>query len=68
MNIFTKDERTVKRHDVNFIFGQVRAVLSDKGIQGVNVNRAPDHDGQLYTTQEASTIIDRMVIDSIFGY
>lgn len=64
--IFTTKEKTVRKHNVNFIMGQVRAVLKEKRVEGICVNCAPDDYGQLYTTEEASVLIDRIVDDSLF--
>lgn len=64
--IFTTKEKTVNRHDVNFIVGQVRAVLKDKRVDGICLNKLPVDHGQLYTTELASVIIDQIVDDSLY--
>jgi hypothetical protein len=64
--IYTKKERTLERHDVNFIIAQARAVLDQKRIPGLCSNNCPRDYGQLYTTQRASEIIDSIVADSIY--
>jgi hypothetical protein len=64
--LFTRKEKTVRKHNVNFIMGQVRAVLNEKRVQGICVNCAPDDHGQLYTTEEASVMINAIVDDSLF--
>jgi predicted xylose isomerase-like sugar epimerase len=66
MNIFTNVEKTVKRHNVNFIVKQARDVLNSKNIAGLCTNQLPLDYGQLYTTEEASKIIDKVVGDSLF--
>jgi hypothetical protein len=64
--LFTHKEKTEKRHDVNFIMGQVRAVISDKKVQGLCMNKIPADNGQLYTTERASAIIAEVVDDSLY--
>ena len=66
MNIFTNVEKTVKRHNVNFIVKQARDVLNSKNIAGLCTNQLPRDYGQHYTTEEASKIIDEVVGDSLF--
>ena len=66
MNIFTNVEKTIKRHNVNFIVKQARDVLNSKNIAGLCTNQLPLDYGQLYTTEEASKIIDKVVGDSLF--
>ena len=61
-----KKEKTVKRHNVNFIVAQARSVLNDMNVQGLCTNKVPYDHGQLYTTQEASDIIASVVDDSLF--
>ena len=63
---FTFTEKSVKRHDVNFIMAQARSVLNDMNVQGLCTNKVPHDHGQLYTTQEASDIIASVVDDSVF--
>lgn len=64
--IFTTKEKTVRKHNVNFIMGQVSAVLNEKKVKGICVNRAPEDHGQLYTTEHASVIIEQIVDDSLY--
>ena len=64
--IFTTKEKTIRKHNVNFIMGQVRAVLNEKKVKGICVNRAPEDHGQLYTTEHASAIIEQIVDDSLY--
>ena len=66
MNIFTNVEKTIKRHNVNFIVKQALDVLNSKNIAGLCTNQLPLDYGQLYTTEEASKIIDEVVGDSLF--
>ena len=63
---FTFKEQTVRRHPVSFLVQQVKAVLDLKRIKGICMNKMPDDSGQLYTTAEASRIIDDVVWDSVY--
>lgn len=63
---FTHRESTLRRHNVNFLMQQVKAVLELKRVKGVCMNKMPIDNGQLYTTREASRIIDDVVWDSVY--
>jgi hypothetical protein len=63
---YTFKEKTVRRHNVGFIHKQVRAVLDLKNIKGMCMNKMPADHGQLYTTEQASRIINDVVQDSIY--
>lgn len=64
--IFTTKEKTEKRHDVNFIVGQARAVIADKRVKGLCMNDVPVDNGQLYTTEHASALIAAIVDASLY--
>ena len=64
--VFTHTEQTVRRHNVGFIAKQVKDVLDLKRIKGICMNKMPRDEGQLYTTREASKIIDDIVWDSVY--
>lgn len=66
MSIFTFKEKTLKRHDVNFIATQIRSVLNERRIRQMCTNKLPYDSGQLYTTEQASRIIDSVVWDSVY--
>lgn len=63
---YTDKEVFVQRHDVAFIIKQARDVLKSKRIESVCTNQLPVDYGQLYTTEEASQIIDGIVSDSVY--
>lgn len=72
---YTKQELTVKKHTLNFVLKQVNDVLSSKtpGNKpvGVCVNAIkPHHEypSHLFTTQEASELIETLVFDSFYHY
>lgn len=62
--MFTFEEKTIKRHNVNFIAKQAKDVLELKGTMQMCINELPTDYGQLYTTVEASGIINNVVFDS----
>ena len=64
--IFTTKEKTEKRHDINFIVGQARAVIADKRVQGLCMNDVPVDNGRLYTTEHASALIAAIVDASLY--
>ena len=65
---YTKEEMTVKKCDVEFMFKQARAVLIDKyNYHGpILVTEMPRGD-QLYTVERASFIIEQLIVDTILN-
>lgn len=63
---YTYDEINVLRHDVGFIAKQVKSVLANKRVRSICLSQLPDDNGQLYTTEQASRIIDSVVNDSLY--
>ena len=66
MSIFTYSERTVKKHNADFIYKQVEAILAKRGIEKICVNKLPSDNTELFTTEKASEIIDSIVWDSVY--
>lgn len=72
---YTKQELTVKKHTLNFVLKQVNDVLSSKtpGNKpiGICLNKLQRHQntlGYLFTTFEASELIEALVFDSFYHY
>lgn len=63
---YTYNEINVLRHDVGFIVKQVKSVLANKRVRSICLSQLPDDNGQLYTTEQASRIIDAVVNDSLY--
>ena len=66
---YTLKEKTEKRHDEIFIIAQARATLESKNRSGpMDVTAlSRKSKGQLFTTEEASELVNEVVCNTIYG-